>query len=305
MLGNRRNRLLRSCGNANSSFEESKPASHPFLGERIPRYVPPPTGVEPACVLVEVTDLFTTSLTFPPPREGQVVSQIKLPGERPSRTLILREDASCLVSTLWSRQPKYPNSSPPGIGRPGSCCPRDRAMMDVLEKLPGEQTKSGPPYGGGSVSAKYPNSSPPEINAAQMRTKTFPGELRGGRPFVGRSNRSSSPPGTRSRAPTRQLLWMAGLNPAMDKFCRGARTWRRHSEPLIWFALSSVSGSSPRSLRQAPRFEHARFRASPGIRVSPADFHRRYFEQAMLRKTKNPPERWLGRVRVKRTVDIA
>ena len=69
---------------------------------------------------------------------------------------------------------------------------------------------------------KYPNSSPPEINAAQMRTKTFPGELRGGRPFVGRSNRSSSPPGTRSRAPTRQLLWMAGLNPAMDKFCRGA-----------------------------------------------------------------------------------
>jgi hypothetical protein len=165
MLGNRRNRLLRSCGNANSSFEESKPASHPFLGERIPRYVPPPTGVEPACVLVEVTDLFTTSLTFPPPREGQVVSQIKLPGERPSRTLILREDASCLVSTLWSRQPKYPNSSPPGIGRPGSCCPRDRAMMDVLEKLPGEQTKSGPPYGGGSVSAKYPKSSPPGIRS--------------------------------------------------------------------------------------------------------------------------------------------
>ena len=57
------------------------------------------------------------------------------------------------------------------------------------------------------------------------------------------------------------------------------------------FALSSVSGSSPRSLRQAPR---ARARASPARAPgsgSPVPASRPgYFKRALLRKIKNPPE---------------
>ncbi len=80
---------------------------------------------------------------------------------------------------------------------------------------------------------------------------------------------------------------------------------RRHSEPFIGSpchrcpAFASFPPVRPRASGRA------RVRASPGIRVSHAGFHRRHFEQAALRKTKNPPERWLGRVRVKRIVDIA
>jgi hypothetical protein len=61
-------------------------------------------------------------------------------------------------------------------------------------------------------------------------------------------------------------------------------------ELLKKFALPSVSGSSPRSLRQAPRAWTARLRASPGIRVSRSGFRRAVTDEPMPRTTKNPPE---------------
>ena len=84
----------------------------------------------------------------------------------------------------------------------------------------------------------------------------------------------------------------------------------------VWFALSSVSGLRLVPSEQAPRFGRAS--AHPGIRVSHLhhlrlrsyDGHAPVFagdisNRPTLRKIKNPPERWLGRVRVKRIVDIA
>ena len=61
-----------------------------------------------------------------------------------------------------------------------------------------------------------------------------------------------------------------------------------------------VPSGKPRALGRA------RFRASPGIRVSRSGFRRsKISERAWLRTTKNPPERWLGRVREMRTVELA
>jgi hypothetical protein len=58
------------------------------------------------------------------------------------------------------------------------------------------------------------------------------------------------------------------------------------------FALPSVSGSSPRSLRQAPRaWARAFSRASPGIRVSRSGMTPGNCSMSRLRATKNPPER--------------
>lgn len=50
---------------------------------------------------------------------------------------------------------------------------------------------------------------------------------------------------------------------------------------------------------------HARFRASPGIRVSRSGLRRAVLVEPTLRTTKNPPEQWLGRVRDEQTVGPA
>jgi len=74
------------------------------------------------------------------------------------------------------------------------------------------------------------------------------------------------------------------------KFCRGALNGAAVANPF-WFALSSVSGSSPRSLRQAPR---AWARASPARASgsgSPVPACAGMFKSSLLRKIKNPPER--------------
>ena len=85
---------------------------------------------------------------------------------------------------------------------------------------------------------------------------------------------------------------------------RRSRNGRAAEANPFWFALSSVSGSRLVP-SDRPRASDTRFHASPEIRVSLAGLRRQNFEQARYRKTKNPPERWLGRVRVKRIVDIA
>ena len=83
---------------------------------------------------------------------------------------------------------------------------------------------------------KYPNSSPPEINAAQLRTKKLPGELRGGRPHLG----------DEVTDPLHHLEHGAAKrgkpNCETNSVAALSNIARRRSEPLIWFALSSVSG---------------------------------------------------------------
>ena len=90
---------LHSCSNANSSFEESKPASHPFFGN----------GFHGTCrSRRESNPLASRSkypISSPPAFAARAASAGKpadlkastFPGERSSRTLILREDASCPV----------------------------------------------------------------------------------------------------------------------------------------------------------------------------------------------------------------
>ena len=78
--------------------------------------------------------------------------------------------------------------------------------------------------------------------------------------------------------------------------CRDARFGAPPSEP--WLVRPAIGVRlSPRSLRAGPALLGARFRASPGIRVSRSGRSRRIQRRAAAEAQKNPPERRLGRVR--------
>ena len=76
----------------------------------------------------------------------------------------------------------------------------------------------------------------------------------------------------------------------VGKFMRDAWTMRRCCEPS-GFALSSVSGSSPRSLRQAPRaWARTSAARAPGS-GSPVPAFAGRFQTSLASEIKNPPER--------------
>ena len=102
IAGERAKSALRGCGNADSSFEEPKPASHPFFADGFHGTCCKPAGFEPACFLSCRSNRslhHQPSLLAQLRLAGQPIQE-KLSGERSSRTLILREDASCPVRTL-------------------------------------------------------------------------------------------------------------------------------------------------------------------------------------------------------------
>src|ERR1700678_4390860 len=93
---------------------------------------------------------------------------------------------------IRTSDPKYQHSSPPDCAAPTRSYDRRAGRFEKTSRgtfepdshpsrgcvLPRKAKRwSGQP--------KYPNPSPPEINTARVRTKTFPGELRGGRPLLG------------------------------------------------------------------------------------------------------------------------
>jgi len=76
-----------------------------------------------------------------------------------------------------------------------------------------------------------------------------------------------------------------------NKFCRGAVNGAPRQRTLERFALPSVSGISPRSLRQAPgAWARASSARAPGS-GSPVPAFAGEFRMSHARTTKNPPER--------------
>ena len=108
---------LRDCDNADSSFDESKPASHPSFANGFHGTCRSRRDSNPhASFHVEVADLFTTTLRclrsygWQASRFKETSRGTFEPDSHPSRGCVLPRKAR-----HWSGQPKYPNSSPPEI----------------------------------------------------------------------------------------------------------------------------------------------------------------------------------------------